>query len=226
MPILGKTLKRALGFISFALLVTACGSSTDLSPGPTLSSTSSDATFTATPAFGQAPLRVIFDTSDFPISSGKQGYYGWKFGDGLTKDEGKRVEHIYEKPGNYSVVLSEHVTFVDAFENKQRFLRTRAAMSLRVSASPSGLVKNKPPIAFFTMVTYSCEKVYFNASASDDVDGEIVDYTWDFGDGTGIFHGEKVFHRFPSTKSLQRITLTVRDNGGKTSRVGDRWPCP
>jgi PKD repeat protein len=55
----------------------------------------------------------------------------------------------------------------------------------------------------------------FRASESSDPDGEIVDYRWDFGDGTTDF-GSVVNHAFQGTGTYQ-INLTVTDDDGKSS---------
>lgn len=55
-------------------------------------------------------------------------------------------------------------------------------------------------------------QIMFNASASSDPDGEIVEYQWIFGDGkTG--EGENVLHTY-DTPGRYIILLTVFDNGG------------
>jgi PKD repeat protein len=57
----------------------------------------------------------------------------------------------------------------------------------------------------------------FNAGASDDPDGSIVRYDWDFGDGTtrtsGV--GARFTHVFPRSGTFP-VTLTVTDNEGAT----------
>lgn len=79
---------------------------------------------------------------------------------------------------------------------------------------------NSPPSAAFS---YSPESpavgawVQFNASSSFDSDGTIVDYSWDFGDGT-TESGASVWHRFTSSGAYS-VTLTVRDDDGATDRA-------
>lgn len=68
---------------------------------------------------------------------------------------------------------------------------------------------NKPPVA---AMTYSVigNTVSFDANGSSDPDGSIVQYTWDFGDGTTA-SGSSASHTFANT-SDHFITLTVKDN--------------
>jgi PKD repeat protein len=53
----------------------------------------------------------------------------------------------------------------------------------------------------------------FDASASSDPDGEIVSYTWDFGDDSGIATGIGPRYSFAAAGSYP-VTLTVTDSLG------------
>ena len=73
---------------------------------------------------------------------------------------------------------------------------------------------NEPPSAAFayTPTAYAGATITFNASASEDVDGVIQSYLWDFGDGsTGV--GRTVDHRYASP-GPRTVALTVTSNGG------------
>jgi PKD repeat protein len=56
--------------------------------------------------------------------------------------------------------------------------------------------------------------VEFDGSGSYDVDGEIISYEWDFGDGT-TGHGMNPSHYYERPNSLE-VSLTVTDNNGAT----------
>jgi PKD repeat protein len=56
--------------------------------------------------------------------------------------------------------------------------------------------------------------VFFNGSNSFDPDGVIVDYTWDFGDGTSST-GKTTMHTYHSLGNFT-VTLQVTDNDGAT----------
>ena len=56
---------------------------------------------------------------------------------------------------------------------------------------------------------------HFDASASFDIDGEIVNFTWDFGDGTAA-QGIAVQHTY-SAPGTYEVTLTVTDDDGIAS---------
>lgn len=61
-------------------------------------------------------------------------------------------------------------------------------------------------------ITYVDSTVIFNGSASYDMDGELVNYTWDLGDGTYAY-GVSIHHTYHSP-GLYTVTLTVFDNIG------------
>ena len=77
-----------------------------------------------------------------------------------------------------------------------------------------------PPIASFTFTPSTPtvgEIVIFDGSLSFDMDGYIMDYQWDFGDGaTG--NGFAVSHTYASPGEYN-VTLIVTDNDGLTSRT-------
>ena len=97
-------------------------------------------------------------------------------------------------------------------------------MSLLLVAAecPNG---NARPVAVFVPDPTSGASpltVDFDASASYDPDGTVVDYSWDFGDGaTGT--GMTTSHTFATTTDkTYTVRLTVTDDGGKsaTTSVG------
>jgi hypothetical protein len=51
----------------------------------------------------------------------------------------------------------------------------------------------------------------FNASATLDLDGDPLNFTWDFGDGTNVSYGAVVFHTYPEGKANYQVWLTVSD---------------
>jgi len=72
----------------------------------------------------------------------------------------------------------------------------------------------KPPVADaggpYTGLTY--QNINFDGSKSYDIDGNIVNYTWDLDDNT-VTYGKKVNHIY-NTPGLYTIKLTVTDDDG------------
>lgn len=55
------------------------------------------------------------------------------------------------------------------------------------------------------------ETVEFNASATLDIEGDEITFTWDFGDGSDVETGAVVNHSFSGVEHLYKVTLTVSD---------------
>ncbi len=73
---------------------------------------------------------------------------------------------------------------------------------------------NQSPVASFT---FNCTDLdcSFDASASSDPDGTVVQWDWDFGDGM-MDSGEMVNHSYAAAGSYV-VTLTVTDDDGATN---------
>jgi PKD repeat protein len=130
--------------------------------------------------------------------------YAWDFGDG-SQGDGPSVSHAYDLPGDYRVTL----TVTD-----DGGLRNRAALSIHI-ARPAPM--NQPPTAVISGPTSGLvgETLNLDGSGSNDLDGSVVGYDWNFGDGnTGS--GVIVTHVYTQAGSYQ-VTLTVTDDGGLTA---------
>ena len=130
--------------------------------------------------------------------------YDWDFGDGYT-DTGMFTSHSYNMTGNYTVTLT--VTDNDGATDIDTNIVT-------VTGAPS----NIPPIAYifpdYPLMVNVNDDVYLNGTLSYDVDGTIVSYDWEFGDGytdTGQFTS----HSYNMTGNYT-VTLTVTDDDGAT----------
>jgi len=89
-------------------------------------------------------------------------------------------------------------------------------MAVSIIALSGCAIEDDPPTASFTMDIKNSEnplRVYFDASSSSDPDGQIIDYHWDFGDGSKGTK-ETVTHTY-GTSGSYKVKLTVRDDGGK-----------
>ena len=93
---------------------------------------------------------------------------------------------------------------------------------------------NVPPVATFVFSPVSpiltgATAVTFNASGSYDSDGDVVSYTWDFGDGSPeqTEGGPRVVHVFPDTAAFclqitYTVLLTVQDDAGDRGTASAR----
>ena len=78
---------------------------------------------------------------------------------------------------------------------------------------------NQAPVASFAFdpeIPTPSETIVFNASSSYDPDGQIIRYTWNFGDGSIVTETDSITtHSYPSDGNYT-VELTVTDNGGST----------
>jgi PKD repeat protein len=105
-------------------------------------------------------------------------------------------------------------------------VRAFLVASCAVLASSCEDLPNIPPVASFIFspvspIVSGQSVVVFNASGSDDADGAVRSYTWEFGDGSGAVRadGASTTHVFPDTPAtcveiVYTVLLTVEDDGG------------
>jgi len=158
--------------------------------------------FTVSAPTVQTGETVHFDASGSKDPDGHIICYVWNFGDG-TSAVGVSVSHAYENNGDYMVTL----TVID----------DDGATS---SISAVETVLNRPPVALFAKnvtIVKENEAICFNASESYDLDGSIISYFWNFGDGTNAT-GMVMEHAYAEDGNYT-ITLTVTDDDGASSSV-------
>ena len=158
---------------------------------------------------GESPLEVNFDGSFSATFSNVLTNYFWDFGDGNTGTN-PQVTHTYQEVGTYrsTLVVTDREGRTDS-----------ASVLIEVtSTSPP----NQNPVAVFTANPLFGDPpllVVFDASASLDLDGNIVAYKWNMGDGTNK-EGVILTHLY-ETKGRFPIELVTIDNQGgtDTSRI-------
>ncbi|MCX6664381.1 MAG: PKD domain-containing protein, partial [Euryarchaeota archaeon] len=152
---------------------------------------------------------VSFDGSESSDPDGTIIFYRWNFGDGSSQILDKTPKHTYIDPGVYTVTL----TVVDN--------DGRSSMSNTTATIQGTIYLNSPPIAMFTALSSVIvnQQVSFDASGSNDTDGTIVGYRWDFnGDGTfdtDWLNATVTTNTFSSVGS-SIVTLEVKDDGNAT----------
>jgi PKD repeat protein len=159
------------------------------------------ASFVFSPTSGSAPLTVTFDASASYDPDGSIVGYSWNFGDGAT-GSGRVTSHTYTADGTFPIRLT-----VTDNEGKTGST-TKSITIVRYNDPPIAEFSFSPTTGIFPL------QVTFDASASWDPDGSIVQYSWDFGDGsTGS--GKVVPHTY--NWGTFSVRLTVRDNNNATA---------
>ncbi|XCN71117.1 MAG: PKD domain-containing protein [Candidatus Electrothrix aestuarii] len=157
---------------------------------------------TASTQVAAANVPVSFSAAKSCDTDGKISAYAWNFGDGAT-GQGGQAEHVYAKPGLYSVRLTTQDD--SGVGNASQFCE----QTLRVNA---------PPVPVITMPeVVNSSEVVFDASRSSDTDDAIIAYTWDFGDGSKA-NGAQVRHVYPLPGSYT-VQLQVTDASGTASAI-------
>ncbi|MEM8766342.1 MAG: S8 family serine peptidase [Pseudomonadota bacterium] len=89
---------------------------------------------------------------------------------------------------------------------------------VRIGNTP---LPNQAPAAVISASTvdgFAALTVDFDGTASRDLDGQITDYRWDFGDGSPTVSGSSPSHTFTDPGGYN-VRLTVTDNDGSTGEV-------
>jgi hypothetical protein len=73
-----------------------------------------------------------------------------------------------------------------------------------------------PPVAQFSITSQTSSIINLSGASSYDNDGNILSYSWNFGDGSSIGSGVTTSHTY-STSGIYTILLTVTDNDQLTS---------
>ncbi|UCG70113.1 MAG: PKD domain-containing protein [Thermoplasmata archaeon] len=128
--------------------------------------------------------------------------YDWDFGDGSPHGSGIRPTHVYSNSGTYTVTL----TVTDGEGGTDTDYCTVTILGV-----------NEPPNADAgpDQAVYEGDLVQFDGSGSNDPDGMIVIYDWDFGDGLPHGSGVASTHIYNTTGNYS-VTLTVVDNQNAT----------
>lgn len=149
----------------------------------------------------------VFDSVTFDATPTRNGgaacrnncSYRWSFGDGTTA-EGLIATHQFRTVGTFSVTLT--VTDLRGASD---------STSKPVPVSPGA-----PPTAAFTFSPAAPapgQNIFFNASETRAAAGRaIVEYFWDFGDGTTAF-GSAVSHTYAAEGDYV-VILKVTDDAG------------
>jgi PKD repeat protein len=164
------------------------------------------ASFTAGPAGVLTQQPVSFDASASSDPDGTVNGYSWNFGDGSPAATGATPSHVYAHAGQYSVALT-------------------ATDDAGLSATSTQVVSigDRPPLAAFSVSPSSggAGDIFgFDASASSDPDGTVVQYYWFFGDGSSAVGAvQDHSYRAPGTYGVSLGALDDSGTFGIATRV-------
>jgi PKD repeat protein len=156
-------------------------------------------------ASGTTPLVVAFDASLSTDFDGAIVSYQWDFADG-TVGSGATISHVFETPGVFGVSL----TIID---NDGAAVSSAAVIT--VEEDPNA-VSNVLPTALINATPNDDGSITFDAYDSEDPDGTIQTYTWDFGDGSSG-SGLSVVHDYAAAGNYTVTLSVVDDEGGISS---------
>jgi PKD repeat protein len=150
------------------------------------------------PYIGFTNCEILFSSNNSYDVDGEIVEYLWGFGDGGTSAEAN-PSHIYEEPGNYDVFL-----IVIDNEGKEGKYYTTCTVSL----------SNISPVAKINVKSTAKvgEVLKFNSTDSYDLDGEITEYYWDFGDGGFSVEPNPSYSYLNSDQYI--VILTINDSNG------------
>ena len=155
--------------------------------------------------------------------------YAWNFGDGKTATlASPTTAHTYTSGGNYSVSLT--VTNSGGTSTKQVYTGkvvtnnggTTAQFTHVVTVSPSPyelcITPDQAPTAAF-IASIDNMSIYLDGSVSTSSVGTIVQYCWDFGDGSTATTTVPTTAHTYTDRGLYTVSLTVTNSIGTSMSV-------
>ena len=137
--------------------------------------------------------------------------YSWNFGDGTALSTSTSPSHTYALAGTYTITL----TTTDGWGN--------AASTSKV-VSLIEPVTNVPPVPTFT-VTCTALACLTNSFGTNDPNGDVIRYSWNFGDGTALSTAASPAHTYVLAGTYT-ITLTVTDGWNRSAFVTQQVTVP
>ncbi|MGV6859045.1 MAG: PKD domain-containing protein [bacterium] len=158
------------------------------------------------PSITEEPLAVDFSAINSIDPDGEIATYEWDFGDGNTSTD-PDATHLYELAGDYPVTLT-----VTDLEGAQ------ASATVIVSVSETDVPgTGEPPIPLMAILDLELPPLRTGTFDATTSDGDIVDYQWNFGDGS-TDTGSTVNHTYAAAGTYT-VVLRVTTSGGKTAAI-------
>jgi len=156
------------------------------------------------------PNPVCRNTTDtltaLNINTSNISTYNWNFGDGVILNGPKAVAHTYLNAGNYSVTLiTTDLNGCKDTITKTDFLRVNGPVADFTTLNSSGCTGLNPE---------------FNDLSASDGTNNIVNWKWDFGDGTvQNFSSAPFTHTYNNVGSYS-VSLVITDAAGCSDSTG------
>lgn len=152
---------------------------------------------------GDIPFTVAFSASESTDADDNIVDYEWDFdGDGNADDTGETTTYTYEEVGTYTAELK--VIDADGNEDTATVVISAEAQGLTATLSASP-VSGEVPL-----------EVEFSAAGSSYPEGEIVAYSWDFGDGTSEYvSGAEVTYEYDEIGSFTATVMVIASDGSE-----------
>ncbi|MFH1013617.1 MAG: PKD domain-containing protein [Thermoplasmatota archaeon] len=146
---------------------------------------------------------VYFDASQSVDPDGNIEFYRWNFGDGSSEILAKQPTHMYKTVGSYIITL----TVIDnngTSDTESTNVTIAGNPNVHPTADANGPYEG-----------LMGSTVIFSGENSTDTDGEIVSYSWDFGNG---FTGDGMIGvQVYEGPGAYLVVLTVTDDAGDSS---------
>ncbi len=138
--------------------------------------------------------------------------YAWDFGDGTPEAQGIKVNHRYEKPGNYKATLT-------VYDKKSRKCApAKDSVSVLVNINPYPVIREVKNTCVGKSIDFAC---FLNESEGDYSKRSNLKYTWDFGDGTIAEGGSIATHAYRKGGEYL-VKVTADDQLGTACSVGNQ----
>ncbi|MGH7601195.1 MAG: PKD domain-containing protein, partial [bacterium] len=148
---------------------------------------------------------ITFDASQSSDPDGQITQYRWELGDGGTSNL-TVATHAYSQPGTYTVRLT--VTDNQGATGQVQGQVVITGGGNQAPIARAQIAPNPAPVN---------QNVTFDASTSSDPDGQIAQYSWNFGDGATST--QKTATHAYAQAGTYTYRLTVTDNAGATGQA-------
>jgi len=147
---------------------------------------------------------ITFDASSSADPNGDPITCYWDFYDGSPVKKGITVQHIFNEPGIYPVLL-----IVDDNHGLQNS-RDSISISVEINATPIAIIGNDSTIC-------TGDLLILNGLTSFDPEGGVLKYEWIF-DDKSVLEGESISKVWKKS-GVYQVTLKVTDNSGLPCNV-------